>query len=596
MLVHFNRSENETKADFCEKTGNILLTPLRLTCGKTVKIGKDLHNFDVEKIHTITRIALAIFSIAFFLFTAPMALTGYLFTRHSSTYNEAYGLYSAFSSIQVMEKISNNLWYYLTNLFRAVHPINHNKYNYIYTRCGSTLDALVGAFIGEKAVKMSSNVNRDELNSIGVSKYNRKRLNELKSKINHNSQKIAKCAGTGFIYPVVLTHISTIFGGHCFIIEQLPDGMFFIHQSYVLKYTMKSNRLHMNEGKPLTKEQLDVFLCDFEKIVTAEKWNQDTVNVYQRCFNVNMSKHLNKTMVSHDTKKPYDEKVAFLRFHVYKYKPSEMEQNVKNLIPEKEESECSLERKIPSDGCIPENWNLPLLYAVLAHRVTTLQENRNVVDYLKTLKDMYLLSKGNQFNFKEAYNQLFKVSLERRTHPMRYMRGVKGKSYYFHKESWRDKLPEVYRTIKTDQMADDVNDFIEQVDKDYKKVVNNGLDNDTDITTSLVHTIAHFGKKIFKGFGYRYVDDDEKVINCIIEKIGETGKKNEYDGIMLVNKLRQQCGDIIEDFPGNYSTNGADYERRVTELKKKYSKLQSWYNGVISMKAVGPLCLMPLDL
>jgi len=162
MLVHFNRSENETKADLFEKTGNILLAPLRLSCGKTVKIGKDLHNFDVEKIHTITRIVLAIFSFVFLPFTALMALTGYLFTRHSSTYSEAYGLYkkqiektgnipltpelstrrtstyvrkinvkqtanttsdkikldSAFSSIQVMEKISNNLWYYLTNLFR----------------------------------------------------------------------------------------------------------------------------------------------------------------------------------------------------------------------------------------------------------------------------------------------------------------------------------------------------------------------------------------------------------------------------------------------------------------------------------------------
>lgn len=88
MLIEFNRTQSNHKADLCERFGNVLLRSFRLTFGRFVKIDDNDKVQDEWKIKAISRIAYGILFMLICPISLLMTLAGLLFTHLSATYNK----------------------------------------------------------------------------------------------------------------------------------------------------------------------------------------------------------------------------------------------------------------------------------------------------------------------------------------------------------------------------------------------------------------------------------------------------------------------------------------------------------------------------
>jgi hypothetical protein len=83
------------KPDNLEKIGNFLLTPLRFVCGRTIKIDQDGKITELPQAHKVKRIAVAIFSSAFFMITIPTLAIGIICLLNSKSYKQSKEIYLA---------------------------------------------------------------------------------------------------------------------------------------------------------------------------------------------------------------------------------------------------------------------------------------------------------------------------------------------------------------------------------------------------------------------------------------------------------------------------------------------------------------------
>ena len=87
MLTHYITNQNSNfNSDRLEIIGNVLLKPLRLVCGRNVKIDRDLKATELPAANKTQRFAVAIFSSIFFMITLPALIIGIACTWNSKSY------------------------------------------------------------------------------------------------------------------------------------------------------------------------------------------------------------------------------------------------------------------------------------------------------------------------------------------------------------------------------------------------------------------------------------------------------------------------------------------------------------------------------
>ena len=79
---------SDLKSDSLGKIGNVLLKPLRLVCGRSVKIDHDLKTIELPAASKTQRLAVAIFSSIFFMITLPALIIGVVCIWNSKTYKK----------------------------------------------------------------------------------------------------------------------------------------------------------------------------------------------------------------------------------------------------------------------------------------------------------------------------------------------------------------------------------------------------------------------------------------------------------------------------------------------------------------------------
>ena len=104
MLTRYITSrDSEFKSDNYEKVGNVLLKPLRLICGRTVKIDHDSKISKLPTANKLKRMAVATFSSIFFLITVPSLILGALCISQSKSYKQFKALDSTYQKKHIQQ-------------------------------------------------------------------------------------------------------------------------------------------------------------------------------------------------------------------------------------------------------------------------------------------------------------------------------------------------------------------------------------------------------------------------------------------------------------------------------------------------------------
>lgn len=97
MLTLYVTSQNsDFKPDNYEKVGNVLLKPLRLVCGRIVKVDDDSKIRELPAANKLKRIAVAIFSSILFIITVPALIVGAICISKSKSYKKFAALEASY--------------------------------------------------------------------------------------------------------------------------------------------------------------------------------------------------------------------------------------------------------------------------------------------------------------------------------------------------------------------------------------------------------------------------------------------------------------------------------------------------------------------
>lgn len=89
MLVEFNSKYGSfSDKDLFERTADVLLKPLRLSCGRFVKVDKELNGFYEATTSLTQKIFASFLTLLFFPVTIPLTLIGIALNANSSSYQE----------------------------------------------------------------------------------------------------------------------------------------------------------------------------------------------------------------------------------------------------------------------------------------------------------------------------------------------------------------------------------------------------------------------------------------------------------------------------------------------------------------------------